>query len=370
VLLDVGEMGDPRFSLHTYTLIMGDLTGSGSGGQRVRLYNAYLQYKGTGRTPVEVSAGRQRVYEGVGYGTLDGLRLRFAPRGIFSLTGYAGVLAPLISKMRLEDWSDGHVWGFHVATERLWKSALGFSFVQRDRKPASYALPGRYSGQVFDVTSLQQRLAGMDFRHDFGGKADLDLRIDYDLLGERMRQAEGVLRVRTSDRLNLAFEGIRRSPVVNANAIFSVFDIQDTQEYALRGNYRANSRVSLYGNYAQVVYEGARAHRVGVGFGFANGSVGYTRRIGEGGENDALSLSLFRTVNPHVTLRADGGLASYRIDPRTDRLRALSGVLGITVRPHRRVTLDAEAQGLRDRIYADDFRFFFRGSVWFFKKSR
>ncbi len=371
VTLDAGELGDRRLSFHTYALVTGDVSGPGNKGQRFRLYNAYFEWRDAGRTPVDVSAGRQRVYEGVGYGTMDGLRVGVTPRGLFTLTGYVGMLAPLVTRARIEDWSDGHMWGARLTTDRLWNTSVGLSYAHRNRRPLPYLAPGRYSGQVFDITSGQQELAGLDVHRTLRGGVDLYVRFDYDLLGERVRQAEGIARVAASEHLTVALEGFHRAPVVNANSIFSVFDIEDSQEYAVRGNYTVNHLVSVYGNFAEVVYDGARAQRVGFGFGVGQGSVSYTRRIGEGGDNDALSVSLAHPVNRFVTLRADGGVASYRLtDGVGKKLMAMSGALGITCRPNRRVTLDAEAQVLRDRIYANDFRFFFRGTVWFFKKGK
>jgi hypothetical protein len=371
VTLDAGELGDRRLSFHTYALVTGDVSGPGNRGQRFRLYNAYFRWKEGGRTPTEVSAGRQRVYEGVGYGTMDGLRASVTPGGAFTLTGYVGTLAPLVTRARIEDWSDGHMWGGRLTTDRIGNTSVGLSYAHRNRRPLPYLAPGRYSGLVFDITSEQQELAGLDVHRAFQGGVDLYVRLDYDLLGGRVRQAEGIARVAASEHLTVAFEGFHRAPVVNANSIFSVFDIEDSQEYAVRGNYTVNRLVSVYGNFAEVVYEGARAQRVGFGFGVGQHSVSYTRRIGEGGENDALSVSLAQAVSRFVTLRADGGVASYRLtDGVGKKLMAMSGALGITCRPGRRVTLDAEAQALRDRIYANDFRFFLRGTVWFFKGKR
>ena len=369
--LDVGAIGDPRLSFHTYVLATGDLSGSGGQDQRFRLYNLFLKWQGRGGSPAAVSAGRQRIYEGVGYGTVDGVRISVAPRGAFTLTGYVGALAPLVTRAKFGAWDEGHIWGGRLTTDRLGGCDIGVSFVRRDRKPLPYPVPGRYSGLAFDITAVQQELAGLDFHRGFAGRVDTYVRFDYDLLGGRARHAEGVLRIRASEFLSVALEGIRRAPGVDANSIFSVFDIEDTREYSVRGNYTVNPLVSVYGNYAGVVYEGARAQRVGFGFGFGLNSVGYTRRIGEGGDNDAVSISLAHPVNRFVTLRADGGAASYRLatGPGKKHL-ALSGSGGITCRPNRRVTLDAEGQAIRDPIYASDFRFFFRATVWFFKKGK
>ena len=104
-----------------------------------------------------------------------------------------------------------------------------------------------------------------------------------------------------------------------------------------------------------------------MGLMIGNGYFGYNRRLGYGGENDALVFNYVQPVTEKLTVKVDGSLAGYRLyEGQEDRDQAIASSLGIRVRPRKGWSFDAEGQFLRNKYYANDFRIFARGTYWFF----
>ena len=71
----VANLGLQGLSFHTYLNVSHDLGEEAVNDPRMWLYNCYLNYK-TLNNALDIGIGRQRIYAGVGYGTIDGLRLK------------------------------------------------------------------------------------------------------------------------------------------------------------------------------------------------------------------------------------------------------------------------------------------------------
>ena len=80
VITNVRGIGGGALSLHTYGQMSGDLLDEAPGRTKYRIYHAYLQWRPKGRLGLGMTAGRQRIYGGVGFGTLDGVRGKVSPR--------------------------------------------------------------------------------------------------------------------------------------------------------------------------------------------------------------------------------------------------------------------------------------------------
>ena len=369
-IANIGRIGEKPLSFHTYARVSGDFLDEVSGRQKYRIYHAYLRWRSTGRTGVDLRAGRQRIYGGVGYGTIDGVRAQVSVRERVQLTGYAGVLVPLVPDDGIGTWDEGNLWGAQALyTDK--ETALGVSFAQRSRKPLAYLGPGRFSGLVLDNDSRQFQRLGFDLRRELGGQFEVAGRLDLDTEDWEVQDLEVMGHVQATPELRISGGFRHRRPTLYLNSILSVFEVSDNREIEGRAFYRVNSKVSLTFNAARVLYDDEDSWRIGIGAVVGNGYVGYSRRIGYAGENDAFTAAIRQPLTPRVTLKADGSVSGYRLyDGQPTRDRALAGSLGLTCRPKQAFSFDVEGQVLRNKFYARDFRLFFRGSVWFFKRSQ
>jgi hypothetical protein len=177
--------------------------------------------------------------------------------------------------------------------------------------------------------------------------------------------------LRPSSTLELATGYQHRKPTISLNSVLSVFELSDDDEFSCRMSAQVNPRLRLTTHATRVGYEGETSWRAGLGVSVANTYIGYTRRVGYGGENDALTLSVQHPLTPEVTLRVNGNVAGYRLhEGKGDRNRAMAGSFGLGFRPNPKASLDAEAQLLSNEFYERDLRLFVRGSFWFFKRSK
>jgi hypothetical protein len=209
---------------------------------------------------------------------------------------------------------------------------------------------------------LQQTVQG---RLEIFGRLDLDLETEVEV-----DAVEVVGHLQATPELRISGEFQHRKPRISLNSILSVFEVSTNQEVGGRIFYRLSPRVSLSADAFRVAYDDDDSWRLGVGVICEQGYIGYSRRVGYGGASDAVSASLHHTLSPEWTLKADGSFSGYRLyGAQAERDRALAGSLGLTYRPRRALSFDLAGQVLRNEYYTRDVRFFFRGSVWFFKRS-
>ena len=358
--LDVGRLALPEFSFHVY------LQGveQAETDPRLRIHYGYLTWE---KDRYHLQFGRQRVYAGVGYGSIDGVRGDLEVAGC-RLTLYGGSLAPL-ERTSIASWSEGHLWGAKISTERFLDTPLSLSFAHRERDPEVYSVPGRFSEVQVQSPAVVRRLVGLDASHRFRGGHSLYGRLDYDWLEGDIRRSEISGRCLLSSRISAQVEWFRRKPWVFYNSIFSVFSRQDYQEMGGRLHYRFNSNLQFTGHFANLFYDDDNAQRLGliarIGPRY---SIGYYRTMGYAQASDGLVGSVYYTLSRKLALRGELDLAAYERYPEAeDREDLVTGVLGLTYRPTRKTFLQVQVQGLRNPVYASDLRLFLRGSWRFFR---
>lgn len=370
VRLSASQLGSTPLSVHAYLQVSGDPLSEVSGRDNFRLYHAYLKWQSPDRYGLDIRAGRQRIFAGVGYGTVDGLKATVQPHAYLTVSGYAGVLVPLMAEDGVGTWDEGHLWGgrAQLQVRETWAAV---SFAERAREPVPYTRAGRYTGLILKGPAEQFRRLGLDLRQGFNGRAEAFGRLDYDLEAEQIHEVAVGATLRPTPELEVTGEYQHREPTIFLNSILSVFELSDDREVSGRLNYRLGPQVRVHADVARVAFEGETSWRTGAGVSVGNAYLGYTRRIGYGGENDAVTASVQHPVAEDLTVRASGSFSGYRLhEGLGDRNRALAGALGIGYRPRRTVTLDAEAQFLNNEFYGRDLRLFVRGSLWFFKRSK
>ena len=142
VNLTLARLLDSRLSLQVYGFINTDLLANTVDDPRIWLYNAYLKYLGHFG---QVRLGRQRVFAGVGFGTIDGIRLIGRVTRYAELDIFAGTQMPLTEGIGLDSWKDSHMFGVRLRTMRWERTRVSLSFVEKSRSRRVYLQPGEFT---------------------------------------------------------------------------------------------------------------------------------------------------------------------------------------------------------------------------------
>ena len=367
VRLSLEQLGLPELSFHTYVRSNTDLLEKAENDPHLHLYNAYLSWK---RPRYRLQLGRQRVYAGVGHGTIDGVR-GTADRAGFELTLYAGPLVPLGQSMEVHSWSEGHMWGGRISTAQFFNTTISLGFVDRQRQPVAYAAPGRYSGFQGKLAPVVQRLVGLDFNRRFAAGHRLYGRLDYDLKDEGVRRLAVNSHYVLSPRFTARAGWYRRKPAVFYNSLFSVFPHEDYQEISARLYYNARPGLRFSAHFATLLYDGDSSQRLGLTTSIGdNYSIGYYRSMGYARASDGLVGSIYYPLGRKLLLVGSLDLASYeRYEDAADRDELVTAALGLTYRPTPKTFVELQVQGLRNPVFASDMRLFLRGGWRFFNKN-
>jgi hypothetical protein len=88
--------------------------------------------------------------------------------------------------------------------------------------------------------------------------------------------------------------------------------------------------------------------------------------LGYAGEMDAISLySAHSFFDGLITPSAGVSYTAYKLS-QDDATNNLTSILaGINVRPYRSLSFDLQGQYMDNKIYKNDFRFFFKINYWF-----
>ncbi|MFQ5675306.1 MAG: hypothetical protein ACE5G1_05360, partial [bacterium] len=316
----VGQLASNRLSFHLYGLLSQDLSESADDDPISRLYNAYFQWRQSSGVVQQIKLGRQRIYSGVAYGTIDGIDATFKIGKWARIGGFAGFLVPASNEIEVADWDNSHAFGVRASTNDLFGAKAMVSFMQRDRRPVAYNAPGRYTQTVRTFESLEQRLLGIDLYRGFGKTLSTYGRFDYDLEQERVRRAQVELKVKPTGKWEFTGEFFHRAPLIEANSIFSVFEQNTVQDVGLKASYKFGHRWFLTGNLGYVKYEGDETVRFGLGARFRYGYAGYNYRSGYGGQNNGVYLALNYPLTQQLGLIASSGFSRYSLfDENADK---------------------------------------------------
>jgi len=364
VQLTVGRLGTPDLSFTAFWQSSANLAGADAAPWH-RLYSAFFHWRRLGRR-LDLRLGRQRLYDGVAYGTMDGLRANVRLARDVELVGFVGTLVPYTRKVEVASWDDGHIFGGRLKLLKLAGGRISLSYVRRTRSVA-YQRPGRYSLRQLVLTDRQQQLGGIDVQRAFGKRTSLYGRFDWDFEQTRVRRAEFEAQVRPSDKIELSAAFLHRAPLIDANSIFTVFDSHTTQEVLARLAYRVRTDISVFVRTGRLWYNGDNGFRAAAGLVTRYGTLGFEHRSGYGGTSNGLTGSLAYPLRPHLALIAGTGLARYRLfGDSGDFDTSLTGSIGLQYRPNRQWTIDLIGHGLRNKFFDNDMRLFLRASYWLF----
>jgi hypothetical protein len=359
-------------SFHTY--LQGALNATNEFGDlgRIRVYNLYLKWANIGDA-VDLTAGRQAVYAGVGAGTIDGgmVRARLFDRGV-TLVGYAG--APVVGRYDWisEGWDKGLALGGQITTTLVENTKIGVSYVNwREDRPSYSAIRAQDTTFLpvavpIELDDQAYQYVGGDIHYRYAGKVSLYGRYDYDINFERTARFQAGARFDVVDRLGFTADYIYRIPRVAFNSIFSAFIANNVEEMEFGAEYEVLPRLRAFGKVARVMYDTDESNRWTLGLTSGYGSVSYAGGDGYAGQLQSVTVQgayplAGRTIIPNAAVN----YASYRLSADEERQDALSLAAGVTLRPSQPVSVDLQGQLLTNKYYANDLRLHLRFTYWF-----
>ncbi|HEX9972457.1 MAG TPA: hypothetical protein VGD14_10345 [bacterium] len=369
--LSLGNLGLPNLSFHTYVQFSNDFAEKAADDPRWWIYNCYFDLKNVAKA-IDIGLGRQRIYAGVGYGTVDGLQLQYHLKDYFKIKFYVGTLAPIAKSTEVRDFNgDNLTYGFHLTSAKLKKVHIGLSYARQSVEPIKYSSPGSFTGTFrldHPVSARQKELIGLDVGSQINNKLRLNGRLDFNLLAQNVKRGEFGGRYQINRNFELGLDYIYRTPFIDQNSIFSVFVLNPNQEIAFQGRYRWNE-YQFFVNASNVIFDGDNNQRLGVGCSWKSLYLGYNRRAGYGGDSDGLTLNFNYPLMDKLNVTLGSNFASYKLSEFSkEKDQAIAGVLGINYVPVKNLSLQAEAQVLNNKIFSRDVRFFFRGSYALFQR--
>ena len=363
------NINQDKFSLRTYLDFEGDITGDVKEVSRVRLYNLYLE----GRDLFEIATiklGRQPIYNSIGGGVYDGANLDLKIEG-FKLSGYYGGNVPSYQKVAFNDWQDNYITGSKFTTTAIDNFQIALSYVNKNFKPQDYYTlrldPTNNPIEVLIThNSNQFSFGSAEVFYDLKNTICVEARYDYDFNFAKTSKFELNADYKEIDNLNLNLYYNYRDPRINYNSIFSVFNYGNTQEIEIGGDYTIDKNITITGKVGDVIYQDDNSQRVTLGLNTIYGTLTYLKNLGYAGEMDALSLySAHSFFEGLITPSAGVSFTAYKLSP-DDATNNLTSVLaGVNIRPYRYLSFDLQGQYMDNKIYKNDFRFFFKINYWF-----
>ena len=364
-------------SLHTF--LQGAMNGTNDFGDvgRVRFYNLYLTWANIGRA-LELNFGRQALYAGVAYGTIDGLMAKARLwKDRVTVTGFGGATVNSDYTGIRKNIHDNYNIGGQVVTTALEGARIGISYMNRHEERDPY-----WALRAYDTTfaprlvyintdSPAEEYGSADVYYSYGSLLSVYGRYDYDFNLTRTSRGQGGARINVTKALSLTADYVYRAPHIAYNSIFSVFTSNSTTELEGGVDYTFTPLLHAFARLGRVTYTSTledKSTRWTVGLNAGYGSFSYSGGNGYAGELQSVSLQgsyplLNRMLIPTLGLT----YASYRLDPEvsTDRDNALSILLGAIVRPSNSFSFDVQGQWLTNKILNRDMRLQVRLMYWF-----
>ncbi len=364
------NVGTSDVSFHTYLQGSTDFSNEMQDDPALRLFNAYLRVKNV-FDMVDVKVGRQPVFAGVSYGTIDGASLNLRPTDGVEIVAYGGGLAPAAQKPDFfqnvdENWQIGG----QLLLYLLEDTKIGLSYMNRHREAELFWSwrPDEQMNLVpnlIDYGSRANQYGSINVAHS-SGRMWLFGRFDYDFNFERASRAEVAATYQALPNLGLSLNFAHREPVLAYNSYFALLEASANQEAALGVDYRIHPRLTLLGRFSTVMYDDESAIRVSLGAANKYASVMYTKDVSYDGDLDGFNLQFTYPLMQGMLVPHVGAVySSYALGENLDKTSTWVGVLGATVRPVKTLSLDIQGQYMTNKIYKSDMRAFARVSYWF-----
>jgi hypothetical protein len=360
-------------SVHTY--LQGTMNTTNPFGERgyLRVYNLYLRWANIFRA-LDLTAGRQGIYAGVGSGSIDGLQARvrlFQER--LTVTGYGGVaVAPGLGKVRT-DLNGNYMVGGQAICSPLPSLRVGASYMKRrEERDPYWTLRTRDSAFAAVPYYIQtyaeaEEYASGDVAYAIGHRVELYGRYDYDVNLEKTSRGEVSARVAVTEDFAVTGDFIHRQPRLAYNSIFGAFTSNPVNEVEGGVEYGFTPLFRGYARLGRVSYTDDHSTRWTMGLNSTYGSFSYSGSDGYAGQLQAFSVQASYPVFNRMLVPSAGlSYASYRLSrEQLERDHALTVALGITYRPVPTFSVDVQGQMMQNRTYSSDGRILVKFNYWF-----
>lgn len=358
------------FTLRTTVAFEQDLIKKIKYDPRIRVLNLYAE----GRDLFGLATlrlGRQPLYHSVASGLYDGVNLELKYWKL-KLQGYYGANVPAYQKFELiEDWRQNHLYGGKLQGQ-FGDLFLSLGYLNKNFKSEDYYTT-RLDQNFNPITvfvqpgSSQFEFFNAELGYDFKSFA-LNSQLFYDINFSKISRFEFSGDLHFIRDLNFNVYYAFREPLIRYNSYFTIFEsvVQNNQEIDLGVNYRLNKSINLNGKFGFVKYTDDNSARISLGAALPYGLISYTKNFGYAGELDAISIySNYRLFNGLLTPSFGIGYSSYKLSKTSPKNDAISILAGTNFRPWRILSFDIQGQYLKNKIYKNDFRIFFKINYWF-----
>ncbi|MDO8549171.1 MAG: hypothetical protein Q7S39_03325 [Ignavibacteria bacterium] len=337
---------------------------------RLRFYNLYLEARDLFDIAT-LKLGRQPQFNSVIGGVFDGVNLDLK-KGDYKLSGFYGANVPAYQKLELiKEWEDNYVLGASFTAYFLNNFRFMANYVNKNFKEQEYNA-ARLDEELNPIQVLirnksnQYEFVSGELSYSLKNIVSIDTRYDYDLNFEKTSKFEISGRYEEIENLGINVYYNYREPKVRYNSIFSVFDFGNSQEIELGGDYRLNPHYTVIAKFANVTYETENSQRITGGVNTSWGSLTYRKNLGYAGELDAVSLySAYSFFEGLITPSLGASYTSYKLSEDSDKNNLMTVLAGVNYRPFRVLSFDLQGQYMNNKIYKDDYRFFFKLNYWF-----
>jgi len=339
---------------------------------RLRFYNLYFEARDI-MDIATIKLGRQPIINSVSGGLFDGASLTLKNNS-YKFNAYYGGNVPAYQRFEIIDnWSDNYLLGGKFSTTAVKNFKFGVGYINKNFKPQSY-LANRLDVNLNPITVLienksnQYEFVTGEVNYDLKNIFSVYTRYDYDLNLSQSSKFEVDARYNEIENLGFNVYYNYREPKVKYNSIFSVFDYGNTQEIEVGADYRINEFLTVIGKYGNVIYkESDNSQRVAFGLATSWGTINYRKTFGYAGELYALSLySAYTFLEGLLTPSVGVSYTNYKLSEDDAESNNLTTVLaGVNIRPFRVLSFDLQGQYMNNKIYENDYRFFFKLNYWF-----
>lgn len=357
-------------SLRTFLNLEGDLSNQMTYDPRLRFYNLYLEARNI-FDAATVKVGRQPLINSIAGGLFDGASLNFK-KGDYKLSAYYGGNVPAYQKLELiKDWNDNYIFGGKFSTTVITGFQLGLGYFNKNFKPQSYEAI-RLTPELNPITveienkSNQYEFITGEINFSQPNLVDIYTKYDYDLNFKQTSKFELDARTEAVDGLGINAYFNYRQPKIRYNSIFAVFDYANTYEIEIGADYKISNAFTLIGKFGNVDYKNDNSQRIGIGLATTWGTLNYRKTFGYAGELDAISIySGYTFLEGLITPSVGLSYTNYKLSPDSEANNIITLLAGFNIRPLRMLSFDIQGQYLDNKIYKNDFRFFFKINHWF-----
>ena len=364
-----------KFSFSTNFQVANDFASTLSQDPELRLSTFSLKARRIADM-IDISAGRQYVFAGVGNGIIDGAVTKFSYMdGKVTAQLYGGYNVIQTRTINLnKKLLDNGLYGGQITATPLQDMIVGFSYMKRTHKPDAVTLQRVDSlfhpyTVVMYYSPTEEDYASFDAEYLFSTKLRTYGRFDYDLNFERIARGELVARVGVMNQLNVTAEYIYRQPRLGYNSIFSVFSTNSTQEIEGGVEYDFSSTFRTFARFGYVKYVDDNSQRIRFGGTYEFLSAAFTKNLGYAGDLNGLSLqAAYPMMEQLITPTLGVGYASYKLAKDAPSNTTMNGMVGVTYRLTTILSADVQLQYIKNTLYDSDTRIFVKFSYLFNKR--